>query len=280
MIVALHNTQARNSKLKDLGYDEIFIEVKRAPIAADFYALLVMTALLPTAYAAWAVMTVLLAPCAVAARVYLALLPDDLDRFDGWGFALYKTLIFPLAALALAVGALHFWFVLICSHLLSLPVGLFRIVFMCQWGVIANNFRLIKPTLRFCPIAYDETVRACTALIVRVGLVDALIGTPFLGGYASAATVIPIAKFVAICNPWLFELEEAFVTQWGPMPRPDMPVDEFWQSSRDVLGQAKWSRDDAKSERIVHKWFTAVYAYGEGKGAPGEEVVGIQHLNA
>lgn len=279
MYALLHNTPARRASLRDLGYKAVEIEhIPYLPTLPDTYAFTASLLMLPPALVVWGLLFIFILPCGVMARIYLAMQADGVTRFGGPGWETLKILCLPFAVFIYAIGGFWWYFVLAASYALTWPVALFRIVFLCQLGVIQNNFAIIKKNWGLGGIQYDETFRCFVGMMGRVGFFNMVVGTPFMGGSPSCAAVLPVLKYFWLCNPFVFELEELFCTQQSPAPTDQDTVLGMWKQARDVLGVSKWDRAEMAKERIVRKWFVAHYAYGPSLGTQTETHVGSQFL--
>jgi hypothetical protein len=281
MFALLHDTAAYRKRLQANGFS--WTEVTQVPYCLtlpDVYALIISTLLLPMCIVIWCIITVLATPCTIMGSIYLCCIPRPYTRLQDSGFQVLLILCFPFASLIYIIGHFFWTFCYAMSFLLCAPVGLFRLIFLCQKDVLRENFRLLAPYSRdffAWTMAYGDCARTCLGQLDRHGIWTCLIGTPFMGGFASAVAYIPVTKFLWMANPFLYELQEQFIVQTGaPVPVKATQL-ELRQMVMDKVCLAK--PEDQERKLIDKEWFCPMYPYPPNLGNKREIVVGSQLVN-
>jgi len=275
--------KARRESLKREGYGSSPLHVQYYPSFVDFYALLMSLVLLPPAMVFWCIVTAIMTPCMIAGFIYVECLPRPHDKFEGRGFNLLLTFMFPFTAIVACIAYAWWGFVLAFSYVFAAPVALVRIC--CgQKHVIDNNFKLLAPYWRGSSFNYAETTRAILGQADRHGFLSFLYGSPLFGSYASSICHVPILKYCWSTNPLLYELEEVFINQWTPTAE-GLTFAEVKHRTQTKVGRAKHRFEERAV--IDAGRFTPHYPYGMSYGVEEylqtmeheESIVGSQYLN-
>jgi len=150
--------------------------------------------------------------------------------------------------------------------------------------VLKKNFELLAPYWKIGVFSYSGAVRAILGQADRHGFIPFLIGSPFLGSFASSMCHVPILKYCWSTNPFLYELEEVHLNQWTPKMEP-LSISAIKHKSQTKIGRSKHRHEEVYV--IDSGRFTPHYPYGESMGVQDhlelipafEEVVGSQYLN-
>lgn len=244
---------------------------------ADFYALTLSVLLMPGGILVWTLLTLLGLPCAALGKIYIKCQRRPTERFEGFGFFVFLVVCFPCFMLAGLIA--WFWWTLVfaLSFIATFPVLLVRL--LCgQFGVVSNNFSLLAPFATTGVNGYAPLARALLGQIDRQGLIEFFFKTPFFGGGASVVAWVPIVKHLWGANPFLYELELAYINQWnGPHPTIKEPK---IMKERIQLMCCRALEEEKEREMIDRMRFAPHYPYGPSKGkATNETVLGCQWLN-
>jgi len=243
----------------------------------DYYALAVCVLLFPLGFLVKWLVTLIALPCGVLGVLYNVAQKRSWDRVHGCGFSLLKLVCFPFFVLGGAVA--WFWWALVFFVALAagLPIALVRVLFLCQYRVIANNWELLRPHMGFGVLSYDCTARAMLGQLDRQGFWRFFFIKPVEGGFGSVVAWTPLIKYLWSANPFIYELEVAFICQWSG----HHPTLNAHQYKAEVLSMVACSLQDFSDVRLIEgQRFAPHYPYGPTLGAkPNEAVVGVQWLN-
>ena len=192
---------------------------------ADGYALVLSVLLVPLGIVVWLLLTWIGLPCGALGKLYIMCQKRPVERFQGMGFNLFLTICFPLFVLGGGIAWVWWTLVFSISIVATLPVLVLRL--LCgQCGVVSKNLSLIRPFLTIGVLSYDSVARALLGQIDRQGLCEFFFQTPFFGGAASVVAWVPIIKHLWGANPFLYELELAYINQWSS-PHPTLKPAEL-----------------------------------------------------
>lgn len=283
MYALLDNTAKRRDSLKRAGYESTPISVPFWPGFLDFYGFGMSCLFLPIAIVLWCIITILAIIPALLGKLYVFSNPRPLDRFEGKRFNVYLLLISPFAALVGFIA--YFWwvFVYLFSLLLASPVAFVRLL-IGRGHVITNNYKLLQPYWRAGVFSYSGAVRAILGQADRHGFVSFLIGSPFLGSFASSICHVPILKYCWSTNPLLYELEVVHINQWSPKVE-QLTAMQIKHKTHTKVGRSKHRTEEVAI--LDSARFTPHYPFGESLGVQDhlelvegdEAVVGSQYLN-
>ena len=270
-------------QLQEEGYHYVPIKVPAFPSLVDVYALLVCIPIVALSVVVWCVLTAFLLPTLLLVPTYSFFFTGrPLNRLEANSFYVLLALIFPFVLPVHIIGEIWWYFVFMYSFAVGLPVALLRLI-LGQYSIIKANFDLLSPYWRRGKYSYPDTVRCVMGISDRVGFTSFLIGSPFFGSLVSSLTMIPIAKYILIANPFLYELETVHINQWAPK-LPELTLYQVKHRTQTKYGRSKHNIEEraviSTSRFIPHYPFGAYQGVSSAmpEGAT-DTVVGIQYLN-
>jgi len=184
-----------------------------------------------------------------------------------------KLVCLPFFVLGGAVAWAWWMFVFAVAMAAGLPVALVRVL-LCRSHVIVNNFELLAPHAGFGEFSYDLTARALLGQMDRQGFTRFFFVAPITGGFASVVAWTPLIKYLWIANPFMYELEVAFICQWSGR-HPTLTPAEYKAEVQAMVCRSL--HDFADVKRIEGQRFAPHYPFGPTMGKkPDEVVLGVQ----
>jgi hypothetical protein len=247
--------------------------------AADVYAQVMALPLYLFMIFIWTFWTLLVYPlCALGSFYITRVVPRPHDRFDGPGFYLLIILTYPYAALLYGIAAFWWYMVMGWMIITSLPVALVRVL-IGQGGVIANNFRLLWPFMKLNKFTYIGVARCVMGQIDRQGLGEFVWGAPVQGGIGAAVSLVPIIKYFWHINPFIYTLEEQFISQWTyPLDGTGLDEKRIIHGAKKMVSRAIQNKKERKIED--ESKFCANYPWGPSMGKKADVVIGLQFPDA
>jgi len=178
--------------------------------------------------------------------VYAKLQPKPTMQFTRDRMFHVFAVVFLLTGLPiLIIGILWPIIVQFATFLFWLPY----VILFGRTGTVRRNFAMLRPSFQMGDWSYTNLFIAVTGSQWRQGFLEY-----WLTFTQKSLLLVPIIKYVLICNPWAYELREIYTNQWTDK----LPLEEE-EIAAGALRITSWALHGAKNRRIVDEHIFSVY---------------------